>query len=121
MDDEEVRKRNRERNAIRREKLDRKYILTFSTEIKSIFPGCPKKTAEKIAEHACLKYSGRVGRSASAKNFEEGAITLAVQAHIRHEETDYDGLLNRGYERYDARQIVREQIDEVLSKWSRKK
>ena len=47
-------------------------------------------------------------------------VHLAVQAHIRHSKTNYDELLFKGYDRYDARQIVREQIDEILSKWSRK-
>ena len=76
LDDEEVRKRNRERNAVRREKLDREYIQKFSEKIKAMFPRCPKKTTGEIAEHACLKYSGRVGRSASAKNFNENAVHL---------------------------------------------
>jgi hypothetical protein len=86
-----------------------------------MFPRCPNKTAKEIAEHACLKYSGRVGRSASAKNLSEKAVHLAVQAHIRHTETNYDVLLSNGCDRYVAREDVREQINAVLSKWSRKK
>ncbi|MBU0729431.1 MAG: DUF2293 domain-containing protein [Proteobacteria bacterium] len=121
LDDEEVRKINRDRNAIRREKLDREYINKFSEKIKELFPRCPKKTAAEIAEHACLKYSGRVGRSASAKSFDENAVHLAVQAHIRHSKTNYDNLLNSGCDRCDARQIVREKINDAMSKWSRKK
>src|SRR5688572_19987511 len=35
---------------------------------------------------------GRVGRSAAAKSLDENAINLAVQAHIRHTETNYDEL-----------------------------
>jgi hypothetical protein len=54
---------------------------------------CPPGQEIAIAEHACLKYSDRVGRSASAKNLEESAIRLAVIAHIRHAETHYDDLL----------------------------
>jgi len=33
---------------------------------------------------------GRGGRSAAAKSFDEEAVRLAVIAHIRHRETDYD-------------------------------
>ncbi|MFC1524286.1 DUF2293 domain-containing protein [Thermodesulfobacteriota bacterium] len=121
LGDGEVRKRNRERNAIRREKLDREYVRKFSEKIKELFPKCPKKTAGEIAEHACLKYSGRVGRSASAKSFDENAVHLAVQAHIRHSKTNYDELLFSGHDRSDARQRVRGKIDDVLSKWSRGK
>ncbi|HXM50194.1 MAG TPA: DUF2293 domain-containing protein, partial [Pyrinomonadaceae bacterium] len=70
-----------------------------------------------IAEHACRKYSGRVGRSAAAKSLDENAILLAVIAHIRHRETNYDELLGRGWERSDARSAVADHIDEVLSRW----
>jgi len=56
-----------------------------------------------IAEHACQKYSGRVGRSAAAKALDEQAVHLAVIAHIRHAETGYDALLAQGCERSEAR------------------
>ena len=71
----------------------------------------------KIAEHACEKYSGRVGRSKEAKGFDERSITLAVVAHIRHTETEYDKLLMRGVDRYDARRIISDKINQVLEKW----
>ena len=48
-----------------------------------------------IAEHACLKYSDRIGRTASAKSLAEEAVDLAVIAHIRHTETQYDQLLGQ--------------------------
>jgi hypothetical protein len=48
---------------------------------------------------------------------DEQAITLAVTAHIRHTETEYDSLLAQGYDRFDARQVVRGQIEEILETW----
>lgn len=69
------------------------------------------------AEHACLKYSGRVGRSAAAKNLDAQAIKLAVIAHIRHTKTPYDKLLAKGYDRWDARKQVEETVDRILAKW----
>ena len=51
-----------------------------------------------IAEHACLKHSGRIGRTAAAKNFDEPVIRLAVIAHIRHTKTPYDKLLANGFD-----------------------
>jgi hypothetical protein len=42
---------------------------------------------------------------------------MAVIAHIRHTETDYDALLARGFDRYDARAIVADMVDSVLSAW----
>ncbi|MCI0396535.1 MAG: DUF2293 domain-containing protein [Chloroflexi bacterium] len=69
------------------------------------------------AEHACLKYSGRVGRSAAAKDFDEAAIRLAIMAHIRHRETNYHTLLARGYERWDARAEVEPAVARVMARW----
>jgi len=70
-----------------------------------------------IAEHACLKYSGRIGRSDMGRKLDEQAVRLAVVAHIRHRETNYDELLGGGWERSDARHAVAGLIDEVLSRW----
>ena len=44
------------------------HVKTFIDAILDLYPGCPSDTAKSIAEHACLKYSGRVGCSAAAKN-----------------------------------------------------
>jgi hypothetical protein len=115
--DKEVRARRRVREAERREKEDREYIRQFSGAILDLYPKCPGRTAKSIAEHACLKYSGRVGRSAAAKSFDDSAVRLAVVAHVRHAETDYDELLMNGWDRYDARQRIADQVDAVLSKW----
>ncbi|MCD4693227.1 MAG: DUF2293 domain-containing protein [Calditrichales bacterium] len=115
--DNEYRERRKERAAIRREELDHEYVRKFAKKIRELFPGCPGERENKIAEHACLKYSGRVGRSSSAKEFTEKAVNLAVIAHIRHVETDYDLLLFQGYERYEARSLVEDKVLEILSKW----
>lgn len=65
---------------------------------------------KKIAEHACLKYTGRIGRSAAAKSLDKEAVRLAVIAHIRHEETNYDELLKTDYDRSEARVQVNEKV-----------
>ena len=44
-------------------------------------------------------------------------MQLAVVAHVRHDETPYDELLARGLERRHARDLVREGVDRVLSRW----
>jgi hypothetical protein len=115
--DSEIRERRCEREALRREELDRHYIEQFAQQVRQLFPGCPPGREQIIAEHACLKYSGRVGRSAAAKSLDETAIRLAVVAHIRHVETAYDKLLAAGYERREARQQVEVSVDRVLSRW----
>jgi len=116
--DEEVRRRRRERNAEHRAELDEQYVARFAERIGELFPGCTGRE-RSIAEFACRKYSGRVGRSTAAKRLDEVAVRLAVIAHVRHAETDYDTLLGRGVDRYDARRIVKARIEKALFDWAR--
>ena len=115
--DSEARARRREREVVRRVELDRHYVESFAERVRALFPGCPAGREQVIAEHACLKYSGQVGRSAAAKNLAENAVRLAVIAHIRHAETDYDELLASGYDRRVARAQVTEAVDRILARW----
>ncbi|MCP4146176.1 MAG: DUF2293 domain-containing protein [bacterium] len=115
--DSEARALSRQRAAVRREEIDRVYIKEFARRVLEVFPNCPKSRAGTIAQHACLKYSGRIGRSGSAKNFEEKAVCLAVRAHIRHRKTGYDELLMNGYERSTARDRVESKVRQVLTEW----
>ena len=117
LEDAEVRVRQNARAAERRAELDRHYIDRFAARVRELFPGCPPNRERYIAEHACLKYSGRVGRSAAAKDLDVDAVRLAVVAHIRHAETPYDELLMSGYERYDARAEVEEAVARILARW----
>lgn len=119
--DSEVRARRREREAERRAELDQQYVMRFADRVREQFPNSPPGVEQVIAEQACQKYSGRVGRSAAAKNLDREAIHLAVIAHIRHNETNYDELLAKGYERWEARDRVKFDIDEVLERWSERK
>jgi hypothetical protein len=115
--DSEIRGRLREREAVRRVELDRQYIDQFGARVRELFPGCPAGREREIAEHACRKHSGRIGRSASAKAMDEEAVRLAVVAHVRHRETGYDELLARGYDRWEARISVEEAVRSVLQRW----
>lgn len=117
LNDAEARARRRDREAERRAELDAAFVAEFAARIRQLFPGCPPARAERIASHACQKYSGRVGRSAAAKRLDEDAVGLAVAADVRHNETRYDELLARGLERWDARDRVREDVDRMLSRW----
>ena len=115
--DFEVRALRREREATRRAGLDNKFVGQFAGKIRELFPRSPAGSETQIAEHACLKYSGRIGRSDMGRKLDDQAVRLAVVAHIRHRETNYDELLGRGWDRSDARDAVAERIDEVLSRW----
>ncbi|MDK1082249.1 MAG: DUF2293 domain-containing protein [Anaerolineae bacterium] len=117
LDDNDLRAKRselqREREVIR----DQQFIGDFAKEIRNLYPRCPDGVPEIISRHACQKYSGRVGRSSAAKSFDEGTIQLAVVAHIRHVETNYDSMLMEGWDRQDARTRVRDIIDDVISSW----
>ena len=115
--DNEARARRREREAKRRAELDRGYVEQFALHVRELYPQCPSGREIAIAEHACLKYSDRIGRSAAAKSFSEEAIRLAVIAHVRHTETPYDELLSKGYERWEAREEVTPIVEQVLAQW----
>ncbi|HPR63232.1 MAG TPA: DUF2293 domain-containing protein [Thermoanaerobaculia bacterium] len=119
LEDEEARTRKRERAAIRRREEDRSYIALFTQQVREIFPSAPEGVEKTIANHACLKYSGRVGRSASAKRLDEEAVRLAVVAHVRHRSTNYDDLLAQGYGHEFARLEVRDRVDDILDSWER--
>jgi hypothetical protein len=116
--DKDIRERRRQREEERRTELDREYIRRFAQRIREIFPHCPSGREAQIAEHACLKYSGRVGRSLAAKALDGEAVRLAVTAHVRHHETQYDSLLAKGEDRYEARRNVQEEIEDILESWS---
>jgi hypothetical protein len=118
--DGDARARRRERETARRAMLDRDYVKQFAARIRELFPGCPRGVERAVAEHACQKYSGRVGRSAAAKSFDELAVGLAVVAHVRHTWTDYDSLLAGGADRLGARSAVAGRIEAVLDKWRRR-
>ncbi|MGQ0838705.1 DUF2293 domain-containing protein [Actinokineospora sp.] len=115
--DEELRERRKQRDRARRAAQDVEFQTAFATRIGELFPGLPGPRAQAIAEHAGTRSSGRVGRSAAGRALDEHAVTLAVVAAIRHEETDYDAMLMAGVPRATARENIRDTIDLVLARW----
>jgi hypothetical protein len=115
--DEDARMRRRERDRERRAAEDVELAADMANVIRRLFPYCPAERADAIARHASLRGSGRVGRSAAGRSLDEEAITLAVVASVRHEDTDYDSLLMSGIGREDARDRIRPAVDRVLVGW----
>ena len=118
--DDDRRARQRERAAALRESEDHEYESAVAENLKAMFPGCPPEEAARIAAWTCRKHSGRVGRSAAAKEFDPQALRLAVVAHIRHEHTSYDEMLMKHGDRAHAREMVRSEIEKVLASWERR-
>ncbi|MDG4858998.1 DUF2293 domain-containing protein [Streptomyces sp. T-3] len=115
--DAEARSRRRERDAVRRAAGDVRFTAAFSAEIRRLFPGCPAERTRRIAEHASLRSSGRVGRSAAGRALDEGAVTAAVRAAVRHDDTEYDALLMARVPRAEARRQVTGAVERILAGW----
>jgi len=96
---------------------DKAYIIVFGEAIRQRYPNCPSNREHEIAAHACEKYSGRVGRTANAKEFDGKMIDLAVEAHIRHIETNYDDQFGKGKRKKEIRSDLKSDINRVLQKW----
>ena len=116
--DEEARMRRRDRDRERRAAGDVEFAASMASVIGRLFPRCPAGRAEAIARHTSLRGSGRVGRSAAGRSLDEEAITLAVVASVRHEDTEYDSLLMSGVSREDARDRIRAAVDRTLAAWA---
>jgi len=117
--DEDDRRLARVRAADYREKADASYVAAFAERLGELYPGCPESERAAIAQRACAKYSGRIGRSAEAKQLDPGAIGLAVRAHVRHAHTSYDEFLAQGGDRRESRHRVADDVARVLDIWKR--
>ncbi len=115
--DADSRELARQRASERRACEDAEYVSAFARRVGELFPGCPPDERNAIARHTCAKSSGRVGRSASAKQLEAASIGLAVQAHVRHVHTPYDEHLARGRDRLESRAQIAGQVEQVMDGW----
>lgn len=115
--DAELRSRRAERRRERDEVADREYVIDFTHEILKAYPLAPPERAATIALHACQKHSGRVGRSAAAKELDPKTVALAVRAHLRHTATNYDALLMMGVPRKEARWRISDTLDAAEAAW----
>ncbi len=75
----------------------------------SLCPVAPLNDAEAILDRLHTRKKGRLPPAVT--------LWLTVVAHIRHCHTDYDALLNEGYEQDAARHFTREPINAVLKRW----
>lgn len=117
--DADERARQRQRDAARRQEQDRALVAAMAQRIEALFPGCPPPEAEAIAAHTAARGSGRVGRSATGRALDEGALALAVRAAVRHRHTDYDTLLSLGLDRHEARGEIEDEVERILEDWRR--
>lgn len=115
--DADARARRRERDELCRVGEDRALQAAIADEIQRLFPGCPPQRAEVIARYTATRGSGRVGRTAAARELDHSAIEFAVVASVRHLDTGYDDLRMSGVDRSDARERVQPDVARVLDGW----
>ncbi|MEE2952327.1 MAG: DUF2293 domain-containing protein [Pseudomonadota bacterium] len=77
--------------------------------LTALIPRAPFIDAEAIREAARSRHM----RSLSP----ESAIWLSTVAHIRHQHTDYDELMDDGYDKDAARFFVLDDTNAVLDDW----
>lgn len=85
------------------------------TLLRHQFPMMPWHVLDSIVEHAFQEGSGRVGCDETLSDSEKAQ--LAVEAHIRHNHTPYEAMLERGLDRELARRRVRETVQRIRKAW----
>lgn len=84
-------------------------IDKFRKLFHALCPQAPYADAQQILEAANAQDKKSLPRSIT--------LWLVLVAHIRHQHTEYEKLLEEGYERDAARHFTREAINTVLRKW----
>ena len=78
--------------------------------VRVLAPEVPDHEFEAVVDHALMS-AGLRGASP------ETAAWLSMVAYIRHRLTEYDSLLDEGYDQDSARFFVLEEINGVLVAW----
>jgi hypothetical protein len=77
--------------------------------LTALLPMAPYSDIEAIREAALARKLRELPPSI--------AVWIATVAHVRHAHTQYDTLLEEGYDRDSARHFVVDEINGVLTRW----
>jgi hypothetical protein len=80
------------------------------TALRILAPKAPDHEFEAIIDHALMSPGLR---NASPEN----AAWLSMVAYVRHRLTEYDSLMDEGYDQESARFFVAEEINRILTEW----
>jgi hypothetical protein len=78
--------------------------------LRHLVPKLPKHETEVVLDHA-------MDRQQLRNATPETAAWLSLVAYVRHTLTDYDELLDSGYDLESARHFVLAEMQEVLDGW----
>lgn len=92
-------------------------MAAFAAAVRERFPGCPPGEELRVARYACKRGTSRVGHMALSNGHAEGAVDLAVVAHLRHRFSDYERHLGQGRTREQARALVEAEVSKMLHLW----
>lgn len=81
----------------------------ISKALTALLPMAPYSDIEAIREAALARKMRELPPSI--------AVWIATVAHVRHVHTQYDELLDEGYDRDAARHFVVDEINTVLTGW----
>ena len=82
----------------------------IESAVRILAPRIPRHEFEAVKDHAL----GSRGLHTASP---EAAAWLSLVAYIRHRLTDYDSLLDEGYDQDSARFFVLDDINGVLAGW----
>ncbi len=82
----------------------------IESALRVLAPRIPRHEFEAVVDHAL----GSRGLHTASP---EAAAWLSMTAYIRHQFTDYDSLLDEGYDVDSARFFVLDHINEILEGW----
>jgi len=77
--------------------------------LRRLAPMTPFNEAEEVKQLAGQQHMRALPASV--------AVWLSLVAHVRHVHTDYDQLMDEGYDRDAARHFVMDDINDVLQRW----
>ncbi|OTA99442.1 hypothetical protein M426DRAFT_42733, partial [Hypoxylon sp. CI-4A] len=94
---------------------DDKMKMEFQATIREQFPAIPVGLLPAIVDRAMEKHSGRVGRTGTIESSQKAK--LAVHAYIRYQLTNYDDLLEVGWSKENAREVITGRVHKIARDW----
>jgi hypothetical protein len=103
------------------ERIDRHnaaFDAEFFARFAALYPNAPEEVPSAVLRHSFAPGSGRVGTNWRMPLDER--IDLAVEAHVRHQYTDYDSRWDdRDEDREDERYRVQREVNDILRQWAK--
>jgi hypothetical protein len=84
--------------------------VEIESAVRKLAPQIPSHEFGAVVDHA-------LGSTGLKSALPEAAAWLSIVAYVRHALTEYDELLDEGYDRDSARHFVAAEIGAILGSW----